>query len=93
VALVALIFPLLWLGAALLPYLRPLLGRHLGRWALIPPAASFLITLTAVTSTSHDQRDRREMTGLLSRLPVTGTFEHGSESSSRALEGLLDWTL
>ena len=54
-ALVALIFLLPWLGAALLPYLRPLLGRHLGRWALIPPAASFLITLTVVTSTSHDQ--------------------------------------
>jgi multicomponent Na+:H+ antiporter subunit A len=54
VALVALIFLLPWLGAALLPYLRPLLGRHLGRWALVPPAASFLITLTFVTSTSHD---------------------------------------
>ena len=53
-ALVALIFLLPWLGAALLPYLRPLLGRHLGRWALVPPAASFLITLTFVTSTSHD---------------------------------------
>ena len=88
-ALVALIFLLLWLGAAPLPYLRPLLGR----WALIPPAASSLITLTAVTSTSHDQGDRRELTGLLSRLPVTGTLERRSESSSRALEGLLDWTL
>jgi multicomponent Na+:H+ antiporter subunit A len=55
VALVALIFLLPWLGAALLPYLRPLLGRHLGRWALIPPAASFLVTLTFVSSTSHDQ--------------------------------------
>ena len=54
-ALVALIFLLPWLGAALLPYLRPLLGRHLGRWALIPPAASFLITLTFVTSTSRRQ--------------------------------------
>jgi multicomponent Na+:H+ antiporter subunit A len=54
VALVALIFLLPWLGAALLPYLRPLLGRHLGRWALVPPAASLLITLTFVTSTSHD---------------------------------------
>jgi multicomponent Na+:H+ antiporter subunit A len=55
VALVALIFLLPWLGAALLPCLRPLLGRHVGRWALGPPAASFLITLTFVTSTSHDQ--------------------------------------
>jgi hypothetical protein len=93
VALVALIFLLLWLGAALLPYLRSLPGRHLGRWALIPPAASFLITLTAVTSTSHDQGDRQELTGLLSRLPVTGTLERRSESSSRTSEGLLDWTL
>jgi hypothetical protein len=93
VTLVVLIFLLPWLGAVLLPYLRPLLGCHLGRWALIPPAASFLITLTAVTSTSHDQGDRRELPGLLSRLPVTGTLERRSESASRALEGLLDWTL
>jgi multicomponent Na+:H+ antiporter subunit A len=55
VALVALIFLLPWLCAALLPYLRPLLGRHFGCWALVTPAASFLITLTFVTSTSHDQ--------------------------------------
>lgn len=54
-ALVALIFLFPWLGAVLLPCLRPLLGRHLGRIALVPPAASFLITLTFVTSTSHDQ--------------------------------------
>ena len=61
-ALVALIFLLPWLGAALLPGLRPLLGRHLGRWALVPPAASFLITLTFVPSTSRHQ-------GLLYTLP------------------------
>ncbi len=54
-ALVAFIFLFPWLGAALLPCLRPLLGRQIGRWALIPPATSFLITLTFVTSTSHDQ--------------------------------------
>jgi multicomponent Na+:H+ antiporter subunit A len=62
VALVALIFLLPWLGAALLPGLRPLLGRYLGRWALVPPAASFLITLTFVPSTSRHQ-------GLLYTLP------------------------
>jgi hypothetical protein len=55
VALVALIFLLPWLGAALVPYLRPLRGRHVGRWVLVPPAASFLLTLTFVTSTSHDE--------------------------------------
>src|SRR5919109_527845 len=55
VGLVALIFLLPWLGAALIPYLRPLLGRHLGRVALVPPAASVLITLTFVSSTSYDQ--------------------------------------
>jgi len=55
VALVALIFLLPWLGTALLPSLRPLLGRRLGRWALVPPAASFLITLTFVPPTSHGQ--------------------------------------
>ena len=57
-ALVALIILLPWLGAALLPYLRPFLGRHLGRWALLPPAASFLITLTFVSSTSHEHAVR-----------------------------------
>jgi multicomponent Na+:H+ antiporter subunit A len=55
VALVALIFLLPWLGAAVLPCLRPILGRHLGRWALVPPAASFLTTLSFVTSTSYNQ--------------------------------------
>jgi NADH:ubiquinone oxidoreductase subunit 5 (subunit L)/multisubunit Na+/H+ antiporter MnhA subunit len=55
VALVALIFLFPWLGAALLPCLRPLLGRHLGRLALVPPAASLLITLTIVTSSAHEQ--------------------------------------
>jgi multisubunit Na+/H+ antiporter MnhB subunit len=55
VALVALIFLLPWFGAALIPYLRPLLGRHVGRLALVPSAASFLITLTFVSSTSHEQ--------------------------------------
>ena len=53
-ALVVLIFLLPWLGAVLLPCLRPLLGRHLGHGALVPPAASFLITLTFVTSISPD---------------------------------------
>jgi NADH:ubiquinone oxidoreductase subunit 4 (subunit M) len=62
VALVAVIFLLPWHGVAVLPCLRPVLGRHLGRWALLPPAASFLITLRFVTSTSYDQ-------GLLSTLP------------------------
>jgi multicomponent Na+:H+ antiporter subunit A len=55
VALVALIFLLPWFGAALIPYLRPFLGRHVGRVALAPPAASFLVTLSSVSSTSHDQ--------------------------------------
>jgi multicomponent Na+:H+ antiporter subunit A len=55
VALVALIFLLPWFGAALIPYLRPFLGRHVGRVALVPPAASFLVTLSFVSSTSHDQ--------------------------------------
>jgi multisubunit Na+/H+ antiporter MnhG subunit len=48
VALVVLIIFLPWLGSVVLPCLRPILGRHLGRWALLPPAVSFLITLTIV---------------------------------------------
>ena len=60
-ALVALIFLLPWLGAAVIPYLRPLPGRHLGRLALVPPAASFLIALTFVASTSHDQEVRHAL--------------------------------
>jgi multicomponent Na+:H+ antiporter subunit A len=54
VALVALIILLPWLGSAALPCLRPALGRHVGCWALLPPAASFLITLAFVPSTWRD---------------------------------------
>jgi Na+/H+ ion antiporter subunit len=53
VALVALNFLLSWLGAAPLPSLRRLLGRHLGRWVLVPPAVSLPIALAFVTPTSH----------------------------------------
>jgi multicomponent Na+:H+ antiporter subunit A len=62
VALVALIILFPWLGSAVLPCVRPVLGRHLGRWALLPPAASFLITLAFVPSVSHGR-------GFLFRLP------------------------
>jgi multicomponent Na+:H+ antiporter subunit A len=55
VALVALIIILPWLGSAVLPGLRPILGRHIGHWALLPPAASFLITLSFVPSVGRDQ--------------------------------------
>jgi multicomponent Na+:H+ antiporter subunit A len=55
VALVALIILLPWLGAAVLPCVRPILGRHIGSWALLPPAASFLISLTFVSSVSRHQ--------------------------------------
>jgi multicomponent Na+:H+ antiporter subunit A len=55
VALVALIILLPWVGAVAFPCLRPILGRHIGRWALLPPAASFLITLTFVASVSRHQ--------------------------------------
>jgi multicomponent Na+:H+ antiporter subunit A len=55
VALVALIILFPWLGSAISPCLRPLLGRHTGRWALLPPAASFLICLTFVPSVSRGQ--------------------------------------
>ena len=54
-ALVALIILLPWFGAAALPCFRRILGRHLGRWALLPAAASFLITLSFVPSVSHGQ--------------------------------------
>ncbi|HSF30735.1 MAG TPA: hydrogen gas-evolving membrane-bound hydrogenase subunit E [Candidatus Tectomicrobia bacterium] len=54
-ALVALIILLPWLGAVALPCLRPILGRRTGRWALLPPAASFLITLTFVSAVSRQQ--------------------------------------
>jgi formate hydrogenlyase subunit 3/multisubunit Na+/H+ antiporter MnhD subunit len=53
VALVALIILFPWLGSAVLPCVRPVHGRHLGRWALLPPAARFLITLSFVPSVSH----------------------------------------
>jgi multicomponent Na+:H+ antiporter subunit A len=55
VALVALIILLPWLGSALLPCLRSVPGRHVGRWALLPPAASFLLTLTFVPAVSRGQ--------------------------------------
>jgi multicomponent Na+:H+ antiporter subunit A len=53
VALVAFIILLPWLGAVGLLWLRPRLGRHIGRWALLPPAASFLLTLTFVSSVAR----------------------------------------
>jgi NADH:ubiquinone oxidoreductase subunit 5 (subunit L)/multisubunit Na+/H+ antiporter MnhA subunit len=56
VALVALIILLPWLGAAALPCVRPILGRHIGSRALLPPAASFLIALTLMSSVSYHQR-------------------------------------
>jgi NADH:ubiquinone oxidoreductase subunit 5 (subunit L)/multisubunit Na+/H+ antiporter MnhA subunit len=55
VALVALIILLPWFGAAVLPCLRPRLGRHFGSWALLPPAASFLIAFSFVSSVSSHQ--------------------------------------
>jgi NADH:ubiquinone oxidoreductase subunit 5 (subunit L)/multisubunit Na+/H+ antiporter MnhA subunit len=55
VARVAFIILLPWLGAVALPCLRPILGRHIGRWALLPPAASFLLTLTFVSSVARHQ--------------------------------------
>jgi NADH:ubiquinone oxidoreductase subunit 5 (subunit L)/multisubunit Na+/H+ antiporter MnhA subunit len=48
VALVVLITLLPWFSAVMFLRLRPILGRHIGRWTLLPPAASFLITLTFV---------------------------------------------
>ena len=54
-ALVALIILLPWLGSALLPCLRSVLGRQVGRWALLPPAASFLLTLTLVPAVSRGE--------------------------------------
>jgi NADH:ubiquinone oxidoreductase subunit 5 (subunit L)/multisubunit Na+/H+ antiporter MnhA subunit len=56
VALVALIFLLPWLGAVLLPWLQRLAGRRLGRAALVPPAASFLICLSFVSSGARGDR-------------------------------------
>jgi len=55
VARVALIILLPWLGAAVLPCVRSMLGRHIGSWALLPAAASFLIALTYVSSVSRHQ--------------------------------------
>ncbi|HEX9867390.1 MAG TPA: hydrogen gas-evolving membrane-bound hydrogenase subunit E [Candidatus Tectomicrobia bacterium] len=54
-ARVALIILLPWLGAAVLPCVRSMLGRHIGSWALLPAAASFLIALTYVSSVSRHQ--------------------------------------
>jgi multicomponent Na+:H+ antiporter subunit A len=55
VTLAVAIFLLPWLGAVVLPCLRPILGRHIGRWALLPPAASLLFTLTFISSASRPQ--------------------------------------
>ena len=55
VALVALIFLLHGSVQRCSHGLRPLLDVTLGAGSWIPPAASFLITLTFVTSTSHGQ--------------------------------------
>lgn len=54
-ARVTLIIFLPWLGAAVLLCLRSRLGRHVGSWALLPPAGSFLISLTFVPSVSRGQ--------------------------------------
>jgi NADH:ubiquinone oxidoreductase subunit 5 (subunit L)/multisubunit Na+/H+ antiporter MnhA subunit len=53
VALVVLIILFPWLGSVVLPCLRRILGRQIGRWALLPTAASFLITLTFVPSVTR----------------------------------------
>jgi NADH:ubiquinone oxidoreductase subunit 5 (subunit L)/multisubunit Na+/H+ antiporter MnhA subunit len=53
VALVVLIILLPWLGSVVLPCLPPILGRQIGRWALLPTAASVLITLTFVPSVAR----------------------------------------
>jgi NADH:ubiquinone oxidoreductase subunit 5 (subunit L)/multisubunit Na+/H+ antiporter MnhA subunit len=50
VALVVLIILFPWLGAVVLACLPPILGGQIGRCARLPPAASFLITLTIVPS-------------------------------------------
>jgi multicomponent Na+:H+ antiporter subunit A len=62
VALVVLIFLLPWLGGALLPWLHRLVGRRLGRLALVPPAASFLLCLTFVPPSARSD-------GVLQTLP------------------------
>jgi NADH:ubiquinone oxidoreductase subunit 5 (subunit L)/multisubunit Na+/H+ antiporter MnhA subunit len=55
VALVALIILLPWLSAVALLWFRPMLGRDIWRWALLPPAASFLIALSFVSSVARHE--------------------------------------
>jgi NADH:ubiquinone oxidoreductase subunit 5 (subunit L)/multisubunit Na+/H+ antiporter MnhA subunit len=55
VALLGLIILVPWLGAVILPCLPASLQRHAAVWALVPPAASFLLALSFVPSVSEGQ--------------------------------------
>jgi len=55
VARVARIIFLPWLGAMVVTYAHSRFERHMGRWVLVPPAASLLTSLTSVSSVSYRQ--------------------------------------